>query len=44
MPISEYSFAVIVGKGNSFKFFSLKNLVSGEQVSLDFEGLKKALL
>ncbi|MFV5684455.1 histidine--tRNA ligase [Flavobacterium sp. GB2R13] len=39
------SFAVIVGaqemESNSF---SLKNLVTGEQVLLDFEGLKKALL
>ena len=38
-------FAVIVGETemNENKF-SLKNLVSGEQVVLDFEGLKKALL
>lgn len=38
-------FAIVVGvqeiAGNTF---SLKNLESGEQVSLDFEGLKKALL
>ena len=38
-------FAIVVGEqeiaGNTF---SLKNLESGEQVSLDFEGLKKALL
>ena len=38
-------FAVIVGETemNENKY-SLKNLVSGEQVVLDFEGLKKALL
>jgi len=38
-------FAVIVGETemNENKY-SLKNLVSGEQVLLDFEGLKKALL
>jgi hypothetical protein len=40
MLISEYSFAVSRTR-NSFKFFSLKNLVSGEQTSLDFEGLKR---
>jgi histidyl-tRNA synthetase len=38
------SFAVIVGEqeiaSNSFP----ENLVSGKQTSLDFEGLKKALL
>nr|WP_309760277.1 histidine--tRNA ligase [Flavobacterium sp.] len=38
-------FAIVLGEqeiaGNTF---SLKNLESGEQVSLDFEGLKKALL
>jgi histidyl-tRNA synthetase len=38
-------FAVIVGEQEiALNSFSLKNLVSGEQVSLDFEGLKKALL
>jgi histidyl-tRNA synthetase len=37
-------FAVIVGEQEiALNSFSLKNLVSGEQVSLDFEGLKKAL-
>jgi histidyl-tRNA synthetase len=41
----QISFAVIVGETemNENKY-SLKNLVSGEQVVLDFEGLKKALL
>jgi histidyl-tRNA synthetase len=38
-------FAVIVGEQEiATNAFSLKNLVSGEQTSLDFEGLKKALL
>ena len=38
-------FAVIVGETEMNKEkFALKNLVSGEQVSLDFEGLKNALL
>ena len=39
------SFAVIVGETemNEGKF-ALKNLISGEQISLDFEGLKAALL
>ncbi|UQD57647.1 histidine--tRNA ligase [Flavobacterium sp. K5-23] len=37
-------FAVIVGDQEmAAKTFSLKNLVSGEQVLLDFEGLKEAL-
>jgi histidyl-tRNA synthetase len=37
-------FAVIVGeKEMESNSFSLKNLVTGEQVLLDFEGLKKAL-
>jgi histidyl-tRNA synthetase len=37
-------FAVIVGDQEmAANSFSLKNLVSGEQVLLDFEGLKKAL-
>jgi histidyl-tRNA synthetase len=34
------SFAVIVGTRNTSNSFS-ENLVSGEQTSLDFEGLKK---
>lgn len=38
-------FAVIVGDQEmASNTFSLKNLITGEQVSLDFEGLKKALL
>ncbi|WP_339918602.1 histidine--tRNA ligase [uncultured Flavobacterium sp.] len=38
-------FAVIIGEQEiASNSFSLKNLVSGEQVSLDFEGLKNALL
>ena len=38
-------FAVIVGEQEmETNSFSLKNLVTGEQVLLDFEGLKKALL
>jgi histidyl-tRNA synthetase len=38
-------FAVIVGEQEmDSNSFSLKNLVTGEQVLLDFEGLKKALL
>jgi histidyl-tRNA synthetase len=38
-------FAVIVGEQEiAMNCFSLKNLVSGEQVSVDFEGLKCALL
>ncbi|MEO7978176.1 histidine--tRNA ligase [Flavobacterium sp.] len=38
-------FAVIVGDEEiAANSYSLKNLVSGEQVSVDFEGLKKALL
>lgn len=38
-------FAVIIGDQEmASNSFSLKNLVTGEQVSLDFEGLKKALL
>lgn len=38
-------FAVIVGETEmKDEKFALKNLVSGEQVSLDFEGLKNALL
>jgi histidyl-tRNA synthetase len=37
-------FAIIVGETemNEDKF-ALKNLISGEQVTLDFEGLKSAL-
>jgi histidyl-tRNA synthetase len=39
------TYAVLVGEQEmTSNTFSLKNLVSGEQVSLDFEGLKKALL
>ncbi|TRX36271.1 histidine--tRNA ligase [Flavobacterium restrictum] len=39
------TYAVLVGEQEmASNTFSLKNLVSGEQVSLDFEGLKKALL
>jgi histidyl-tRNA synthetase len=38
-------FAVIVGDQEMVSnTFSLKNLSTGEQVSLDFEGLKKALI
>lgn len=38
-------FAVITGDQEiAANSYSLKNLVSGEQVSVDFEGLKKALL
>jgi len=38
-------FAVIVGETEmNEEKFALKNLVSGEQISLDFEGLKNALL
>ncbi|MDI5886354.1 histidine--tRNA ligase [Flavobacterium yafengii] len=38
-------FAVIVGEQEmASNSFSLKNLVSGEQTSVDFEGLKNALL
>jgi histidyl-tRNA synthetase len=37
-------FAIVVGEKEIAGTFSLKNLESGEQVSLDFEGLKKALL
>ena len=38
-------YAVIVGEQEiASNSFSLKNLISGEQVLLDFEGLKKALL
>lgn len=38
-------FAVIAGeKEIESNLFSLKNLVTGEQVSIDFEGLKEALL
>lgn len=38
-------FAVIIGDNEmASDSFALKNLVTGEQVSLDFEGLKKALL
>ena len=38
-------FAVIVGEQEmESNTFALKNLVTGEQVSLDFEGLKNALL
>ncbi|MBC7438877.1 MAG: histidine--tRNA ligase [Flavobacterium sp.] len=39
------SFAIIVGETEMDEGkFTLKNLISGEQVLLDFEGLKKALL
>jgi histidyl-tRNA synthetase len=45
MPISEIFLCSNIGNRNSFKFFfSLKELVSGEQVSLDFEGLKKSVV
>ncbi len=38
-------FAVIIGEHELINnTYSLKNLISGEQVSLDFEGLKKALV
>ena len=38
-------FAIIIGEIEmNEEMFTFKNLVSGEQVSLDFEGLKKALL
>jgi histidyl-tRNA synthetase len=38
-------FAVIIGENEmASDSFALKNLATGEQVSLDFEGLKKALL
>jgi histidyl-tRNA synthetase len=38
-------FAVVVGgEEMSSNTYSLKNLVSGEQITLDFEGLKNALL
>jgi histidyl-tRNA synthetase len=38
-------FAVIIGETEmNEETFTFKNLISGEQVSLDFEGLKKALL
>jgi len=38
-------FAVIIGEQEiASNLYSLKNLVTGEQVSLDFEGLKNALL
>jgi histidyl-tRNA synthetase len=37
-------FAVIVGEQElASNTFSLKNLITGEQLSLDFEGVKKAL-
>jgi histidyl-tRNA synthetase len=38
-------FAVIIGENEmTSNLFALKNLVTGEQLSLDFEGLKQALL
>lgn len=38
-------FAVIIGEHELINnTYSLKNLITGEQVSLDFEGLKKALV
>ncbi|MFE3868652.1 histidine--tRNA ligase [Flavobacterium sp. LS2P90] len=38
-------FAVIIGEQEmESNFYSLKNLITGEQVSVDFEGLKNALL
>jgi histidyl-tRNA synthetase len=43
MPIREIFLCSNSGTRNSFKFFSLKNLVSGEQVSLDFR-FKKGVI